>query len=90
MKLLLLTILTWNVITFIMMGIDKLRAKKDLYRISEKTLIISSFVMGAVGVVLGMIVFHHKTRKLKFKVLIPISIICNAAIIYGLFYYNLI
>ena len=50
MKLLILLMVIWNTIAFIMMGIDKRRAIKDQERISEKTLLISAFIMGAIGI----------------------------------------
>lgn len=90
MKLLILLMAVWNLITFIMMGIDKSRAKADKRRISEKMLLTSSFVMGAAGITAGALVFHHKTRKFKFQILVPLSIIVNIAIIYALTHYNIV
>lgn len=54
-------------IAFALYGIDKRRAIKDQWRISEATLLTVSF-FGAIGAVAGMKVFRHKTQKLKFKV----------------------
>lgn len=90
MKLLFLLMLTWNVITFIIMGIDKFKAKHDKQRISEKNLLMCSLLMGAVGIGLGMMTFRHKTQKIKFKVLVPVTLIINAAVVYALFYYNIV
>lgn len=90
MKLLIVAMVVWNLITFFMMGADKYRAKKDKPRIREKTLIIAAFAMGALGVTIGAAAFHHKTQKLKFRVLLPIGIIVNGAVIYGLFCLNII
>lgn len=90
MKLLILLMGIWNLITFVMMGVDKLKAKKDKRRISEKTLLLSSFCMGAAGITVGGLVFHHKTRKLKFKILVPLSILVNIAIIFALIYYEIV
>ena len=90
MKLLIDLMAVWNLITFVMMGIDKTKAKAGKHRISEKTLLISSFIMGAAGIAFGALVFHHKTRKLKFQILIPLSIIVNIAIICTLIHYNII
>lgn len=61
-----------SVITFFLFGIDKLKAKKGSYRIPEKVLIGFCFFFGAVGGILGMYFFHHKTRKVKFYVLVPL------------------
>lgn len=63
-----------NIISLILYGIDKHKAKKKKYRISEFTLIIISYLGGAIGAILGMNLFHHKTKKPKFKILIPISL----------------
>lgn len=90
MKLLILLMGLWNLITFAMMGVDKAKAKKNKQRISEKTLILSSFIMGALGITAGALIFHHKTRKIKFQILIPMSIIVNIALIYALVYYNIV
>lgn len=61
-----------SIITFFLFGIDKLKAKRGSYRIPEKVLIGFSFFFGAIGGVLGMYFFHHKTRKAKFFVLVPL------------------
>ena len=79
-KYILLIYLVWNVITFLMMGIDKRKAIKDARRISEKTLLLSAFIMGAVGSILGSLVFHHKTQKAKFRILLPIALVVNIAV----------
>ena len=90
MKLFILLMALWNLITFAMMGIDKAKAKRNKQRISERTLILSSFIMGAVGIAAGALIFHHKTRKDKFWILIPMSIIVNIALIYALVYFDII
>ncbi|MBS4881614.1 MAG: DUF1294 domain-containing protein [Peptoniphilus harei] len=54
-----------NLINFILYGIDKYKAKHNLWRISEKTLLTLSALAG-VGGILGMEIFHHKTREKKF------------------------
>lgn len=86
MKHLILIWIVWNVITFSIMGIDKWKAKHDRRRISEKTLITVCFLMGAVGGAAGMLVFHHKTRKLKFQILVPVALAVNLAAIMGIIY----
>ncbi len=55
-----------NIVAFIIYGIDKYLAVKNKYRISEYSLFILSVFGGAIGAILGMKVFHHKTRKLSF------------------------
>ncbi len=55
-----------NLITFIIYGIDKKRAIRKQIRISEKTLISLGFIGGSLGALIGMFMFHHKTRKIWF------------------------
>lgn len=57
-----------NLFTFLLFGVDKWFAIKGFYRISERTLFLSSLFGGSPGGVLGMFVFHHKLRKRSFKV----------------------
>lgn len=69
----------WNLITFGMMGIDKYKAEHGKWRVSEKALLLSAFLMGAVGSLAGSRIFHHKTKKLKFRICLPLALAVNAA-----------
>ena len=73
-----------SLITFIVYGIDKFKAKANLWRIPEKVLILLAFLGGATGALAGMAVFRHKTKKLKFRILVPLALIFNAACLIGL------
>ena len=73
-----------NILTFIIYGIDKEKSKKNKYRISEKTLITLAIIRGPLGALLGMNIFHHKTKKTKFIILIPLIMIIWTYIIYKL------
>ena len=55
-----------NIIAFFLYGIDKRRAIKGKYRISEYHLLVVSFFGGSLGSLFGMKVFHHKTKKILF------------------------
>ena len=55
-----------NLLAFFLMGIDKRKAKKGRHRISEKHLFIPVLLGGAFGGIVGMKIFHHKTKKRKF------------------------
>lgn len=81
MKHMLYIIAIWNIFAFFIMGIDKHRAKANAQRISEKTLITIAFAMGAAGACTGAAFFHHKTRKAKFRILLPTAFIFNIIII---------
>lgn len=76
------TLILWNLIVFFLYGLDKRKAKMNKYRISEKVLILISFLFGAVGAVLGMNFFRHKTKHVKFKILIPVSLLLNCVCFY--------
>ena len=80
----------WNVITFLMYGIDKAKAKKDKRRISEKTLLLVALIMGALGALIGMIVFRHKTNKMKFKLGVPVCLLINAGVIFLLVHFGVL
>ncbi len=74
----------WNTFVFTLYGMDKSKAKRGKWRISENTLIISALLMGGIGALLGMRIFRHKTKHLKFQILVPISIILNLTVIAAL------
>lgn len=63
-----------NVSLFALMGLDKLKAKMNSWRISEKTLLILGLAGGGIGGLLGQHVFHHKTRKSYFTLCFLIGI----------------
>lgn len=58
-----------NILTFFVYGMDKYFARTNRFRISEKILFMLSIMGGAVGALLGMKLFRHKTKKFKFKLL---------------------
>jgi len=76
-----IVIAAWNIVTFALYGADKQKARKNKRRISEATLILCAFIMGGAGALLGMSVFRHKTKHLKFKLLVPIAFILNIVIV---------
>ncbi|MBQ7720632.1 MAG: DUF1294 domain-containing protein [Clostridia bacterium] len=71
-----------NIVSFVMFGIDKSRAKRRAWRISEAALLISAAVGGSVGAIAGMIVFRHKTKHLKFLIGLPLILIIHLALWY--------
>lgn len=62
---------TLNLLTFIIYGIDKLKAKKAKWRISEATLLLLAVIGGSIGAWLGLQVWRHKTQHKKFFIGIP-------------------
>ncbi|MBU4440217.1 MAG: DUF1294 domain-containing protein [Acetobacterium sp.] len=74
-----------NLITFFLFWNDKRRSKKAVWRIPEKTLLGLCVVGGSVGGILGMRVFHHKTKHLQFSVGMPIILILQVGLFIFLF-----
>ena len=63
-----------NVVTFIVYGIDKLKAKKGKWRIPEASLLLLAIIGGSIGAWCGVKVWHHKTMHKKFKYGIPLIV----------------
>ena len=74
-----------NVITFLVYGIDKLKAKKGKWRIPEATLLLLAIVGGSIGAWCGMKVWHHKTMHKKFRYGLPLILLLQlSAVLYFL------
>ena len=76
-----LYLLLVNLCAFLCMGIDKRRAKKDRWRISEKTLFLPVILGGGLGGILGMRLFHHKTRHWYFRFGFPAIFLIESALL---------
>ena len=74
-----------NVVTFLVYGIDKWKAKQGSWRISEATLLMLAVIGGTIGALLGMQVWRHKTMHLKFKYGLPLILLVQIALIYLIF-----
>ncbi len=79
-----------SVATFIVYGVDKNRAKHRRWRIPERTLLGMAFIGGASGAFVAMMVFHHKTKHLKFTLGVPAMILLQSMLIYVLLTTNTI
>ena len=73
-------LLAINAVAFIMYGIDKCKAKKAKWRISEATLLLLAVLGGSIGAWMGMKVWHHKTMHKKFKYGIPAILLIQIAL----------
>lgn len=76
-ELILIYLLIINAAAFLLMLVDKLKAKKNLWRIPESTLMASALLGGSVGALLGMYTVRHKTKHKKFTVGIPLILIAQ-------------
>lgn len=75
-----LYLLLINGVGFLLMGIDKRRAKRSAWRISEKSLFLPPLLGGTVGAILGMRVFHHKTKHWYFRYGLPALLVLQLAL----------
>ena len=80
MKYFLLYLLLINAAAFLLMLVDKHKARKKRWRIPERTLIGSALLGGSVGALLGMYTFRHKTRHLKFTLGVPAILFAQIAL----------
>ena len=80
-KILIIYLIVTNVVTFFMYGVDKWKAKRSRWRISEAALLVLAALGGSVGAWLGMKVWHHKTMHKKFRYGIPLIFILQVAIV---------
>jgi uncharacterized membrane protein YsdA (DUF1294 family) len=71
-----------TIVTFLVYGIDKWKAKQGSWRISEASLLILAVIGGSIGALLGMKVWHHKTMHKKFKYGLPLILLAQIALIY--------
>ncbi len=86
MKELCLYLIGINVVTFLLYGNDKSRARRHAWRIPEKTLLGAAIIGGSVGALLGMSIFHHKTRKPAFYIGVPLILIIQIGLAALLWY----
>ena len=80
MNIILYYLLAVNIATFFLYGIDKYKARKGRWRISEATLLMMAVIGGSIGAWAGMRLWHHKTMHKKFKYGIPVIIILQVTI----------
>lgn len=73
-----------NFAAFYLYWEDKRRAKKDKWRIKESTLLLVGLAGGSLGSLAAMYVFRHKTKHLKFKVLVPLFFVLHAVLFFYL------
>ena len=80
MNIILGYLLAVNITSFLLYGIDKYKAKKGRWRISEATLLLMAVIGGSIGAWGGMRIWHHKTMHKMFKYGIPVIIIFQVAL----------
>ena len=85
-EFLLIGIILINLMTFLLYWLDKKRAIQNKSRISEKNLLLMTSLFGGIGAWFGMRIFRHKTKNIKFKILVPLfAVLTMISFLY--FYY---
>ena len=69
-----------NILGFLIMGLDKWKAKNGKWRIPENTLLLFTILGGGIGTISGMYIFRHKTKKAKFTVGMPAILVLEIAL----------
>lgn len=82
-------LLVVNFIAFIMYGIDKRKAKKEAYRISEAMLLLIAGLGGSIGALMAMTVFRHKTQHKSFTLGVPGMLLAQIILAVGLYIHYL-
>ena len=85
MKYFLLYLLLINAAAFLLMLVDKIKARKNRWRIPERTLFGSALLGGSIGAILGMYTFRHKTKHLSFTLGMPAILIAQVALAIWIF-----
>ena len=81
MKLVLYYLLIINAAGFLLMLVDKWKAKKNRWRVRESTLLIVAALGGSIGSLAGMYLFRHKTQHLKFTLGIPLILAAQCFVV---------
>ena len=71
-----------NLAAFALYGIDKYKARRGLWRIPEAVLLFAAAAGGSAGALLGMHFFHHKTKKPRFFIGVPVMLLLHLVILY--------
>lgn len=77
MNFILIYLLIINAAGFLVMTIDKLYARKNMWRIPERTLLGVAIIGGSIGVLAAMYTVRHKTKHMKFVIGVPLILVCQ-------------
>ena len=80
-EMIILYVLIINLIGFLIMGLDKFKAKKGFWRTPEKTIFTITLLGGGIGTVTGMYLFRHKTKKPRFYIGFPVILILQSVLL---------
>lgn len=77
-----------NIIGFVLMAIDKSKARKNQWRVPEKTLFFMAIIGGSIGSILGMKTFRHKTKHKSFVIGMPLIFILQSLLVIIVYLYK--
>lgn len=77
-----------SLVGFVLMGVDKWKAKRNRWRVPERTIFLIAGLGGAIGATLGMHAFHHKTRHWYFKFGLPALMMLQIALLAAFIYWD--
>ncbi len=83
LKFLILYLAALNVLALLLYGADKIKAKRKKWRIPENALLMNAWLGGCYGALIGMYLFHHKTRHRAFYLSVPLACVVWTLIIAG-------
>ena len=81
-QILLVYLLLVNAAGFLLMLVDKIKAKRNLWRIPEATLMGVALIGGSIGAIAGMNLFRHKTKHAKFYIGLPVILALQIVLVY--------
>ena len=84
-KYLIIYLIIINLIAFLVMFLDKRKAKYGKWRIPEQTLFIVALIGGSIGAIAGMYTFRHKTKKLRFSIGFPVILILQILLVFMIY-----
>ena len=77
----LIWVLAWTLIAFLLMGLDKWKARHERRRIPERTLFLAALLGGSAGALAGMYLFRHKTKHRAFTVGLPLLLLLQVCLL---------
>ena len=74
-------LITVNILAFVLFGLDKFKARRGFWRISEKGLMLAALCCGSIGALFGMRLFRHKTKHKLFTIGVPLILLVQGVLL---------
>lgn len=79
-------LITVNILAFVLFGLDKFKARRGFWRISEKGLMLAALCGGSIGALFGMRFFRHKTKHKLFTIGVPLILLVQGVLLMYYFF----